>query len=261
MATRWTTLEENRKRAELKLLYLDENKTIKEVGTILGIADTSVYDRLKRLNIQTIPQKKLHYLNRRLDIHIPTRYSKELAEFTGILMGDGHLSSTQVWVSSGSDETQYQRYIRHLSKKLFNVFPRRISRKNRNAIDLYIGSTALVRFFLDMGLVSNKVKEQVKPPWWIWDNTTYIKNFLRGIIDTDGSIYKLRFGTQINFCNRSSPLLHAAREMLIQLGFHPSQPSHYKIYLTRRDDLRRYMQEIGFSNPKHFQKAKKFGTV
>ncbi len=82
-----------------------------------------------------------------------------------------------------------------------------------------------------------------------------MKNALRGLIDTDGSIYKLKFGIQISFCNNSQPLLSSARSMLIKLGFHPSQICNYKqFYLTRQQDLRKFFREIGFNNSKHYER-------
>ncbi len=65
MARRWTTEEESEKRNELTELYINQNKAIGEIGKILGIAESSVFDRMKRLNIPTMPEKKVHYLNRK----------------------------------------------------------------------------------------------------------------------------------------------------------------------------------------------------
>ena len=65
MAQRWTIEEENEKRNELIELYINQNKAIREIGKILGIAECSVFDRMKRLNILSTPERKLHYLNRK----------------------------------------------------------------------------------------------------------------------------------------------------------------------------------------------------
>ena len=92
MPRRWTLQEEKTKRAELVNLYVEQNKTMKEVGKILDIAEQTVFDRLKRLNIPTCPQNKLTYCNRkRKDLIFPD-FSEKLAEFTGMLLGDGHIS-------------------------------------------------------------------------------------------------------------------------------------------------------------------------
>lgn len=261
MARRWTIGEEREKRRELRALYVNQNKTISEIGRILGIAESSVFDRMKRLRIASIPSKKLKYRNIRHDITIPQSFSVELAEFAGIMLGDGHISPTQVVVSFDSNELEYVGYVSNLASRLFGVQGRYIKRKNSAAYDLYIGSTVLVRFFRDMGLVSNKVQAQVDVPTWIKQNSTYQQAALRGLFDTDGSVYKLRFGFQMNFCNNSKPLLTSTRNMLIELGFHPSRISINKIYLTRISELQRYGCEIGFSNKKHLEKMRGFGII
>lgn len=109
-----------------------------------------------------------------------------------------------------------------------------------------------------MGLVSNKVKEQVGVPSWIFEETKYIKGFLRGFFDTDGSVYKLRFGIQIAFTNRSLPLLISSRQMLTLLDYSPSAVSKYHVYLTRRDQVTKFFQEIQPSNQKHQVRFNKF---
>jgi intein/homing endonuclease len=107
----------------------------------------------------------------------------------------------------------------------------------------------------------NKVEDQVGVPEWIFEKESYQKSFLRGFFDTDGSIYKLKFGLQIAFCNKSIPLLDSTKKILLGLGYHPSKISAYKIYLTRKPDLYRYIREIGFGNKKHLGRAQKFGII
>lgn len=57
----------------------------------------------------------------------------------------------------------------------------------------------------------------------------------------------------------SLPLLAGARQALLDLGFHPSRVSSGSVYLTRRGDIRRYIQEIGFGNAKQRLRATAFG--
>lgn len=261
MARRWTLEEESQKRDELLVLYVEQNKTITEIGKILDIKESTVFDRMKRLQIPSTPERKVHYNNKRQDIVVPIKLSRKLAEFVGILLGDGHIAPTQVIVTLNQAERNYLGYISNLMQELFGVTPHYYKRKQKRAYDLYIGSVDLVRFFKKMGLVSNKVRFQASIPEWILTNREYMKNFIRGFFDTDGSIYKLKFGVQMNFCNRSFPLLNSARIMLLELGYHPSKISSYKIYLTKKPELIRYMREVGFSNTKHFERAKQFGIV
>lgn len=263
MPKRWTIEEENQKRRELIELYINQNKTIGEIGKILGIAEQTVFDRLIRLGIPTVPERKLHYLNRkRGELNFPD-FSEKLAEFFGIMLGDGHISSGQIRISLNSiTDKKYSLYIKTLLKSLFKVSPGFSRRKNQQALDIFISSVDLIDYLKRKGLfVTNKVKYQVDVPSWIFNKDSYKKAFLRGFFDTDGSIYLLRFGVQMGFSNKSVPLLSSTRKILINLSYHPSNISSNKIYLTRKPDLYRYAKEIGFGNPYHRRRAKKFGII
>lgn len=146
---------------ELFSLYVQENKTIREISKILKISQSGVFCRLEKLGISTIPHLKKNYL---------------------------------------------------------------------------------------MGLVSNKTKKQVDVPRWIFKKPQYMKACLRGFFDTDGSVYKLKFGNQISLCNTSKPLLRSLQGMLLTLKYKPSSVSGKNLYLTRREDLNRFYLEIGSNN-------------
>jgi hypothetical protein len=249
MGKRWTKLEEDMKRAELTDFYLQQNKTIGEIAKILNLGQTTVYDRLVRLGIVIDRSKKQGYNNLRRDINIPICYSDNLAEFIGILLGDGHLTPTQVTVTLGNKD-EYIDYVCRLTNSIFGIKPKHII-VPKNGHVVYFGSTVTVRWLLNMGLVFNKVKYQVDIPQWIFSKKSYMKSAIRGLIDTDGSVYKIRSGVQMSFTNCSKPLLRSFRSMMLQIGFFPSKISSNKVYLTKQADLRRYVQDIGFSNKKH----------
>lgn len=260
MSRRWTVEEENNKRQELIKLYERQNKTIKEVGLVLGVAESTVFDRLKRLNISSCPEKKPGFCNRRQDIIIPNLFSDKLAEFIGVMLGDGQITRTQIVITIGKNETDYLRYLYGLIKVLFGASPKHIERFDRGVYVIYLGSVELVRFLREMGLVSNKVREQVDLPKWILKDKEWGRAFLRGFFDTDGSIYKLRFGVQMSFCNHSIPLLRSTRKILLNLDYHPSEISAWKVYLTRKSDLHHYAENVGFSNKKHLRRGKELGV-
>lgn len=267
MPSRWTKTEEKRKRQELYQLYVVENKTIFDVGKILNIAQSSVFGRLRRLNIQTAPSRKQNYLNKR-KVDIPTIKTNELAEFAGIMLGDGHLNfkTGQLYVTLNKI-TDYE-YVDYVSNLIYNVFKIKPSVTNSkrtselNVSNVYVTSVDLMKYLKSIGLYStNKVKDQAGVPKWIFKNKEFMKYFLKGFFDTDGSIYKLRFGIQMAFRNYSVPLLRETRKIILSLGFHPSKISSNHIYITRRKDLHKYLTEIGFSNTKHFKRAKSFGII
>lgn len=264
MARRWSTEEEFQYKKEMVDLYCKKNLSIKEIATLLQISQASVFVRLKRLGIKSAPEKKKGYLNKRSDIKIPKRYSSWLAEMFGILLGDGHISEFQVIVSLGSKESEYASYVSDLMKHLFGGAPkigiRGTSFNGKKYRDVYLGSTQLVTWLKAGGLVQNKVQSQVGVPIWILSNRSFIKAFLRGFFDTDGSVYRLKYGLQISFTNRSKPILLALQSMLEALEYKPSQISSNKVYLTDRVDLQRFFREIKPKNSKHVSRFTEFNA-
>lgn len=249
MARRWTIFEEHMHREELQQLYVKENKTISEISRILGLVDASVYDRLIRLGIRTNRAGKTKFNNQRSDVYFPEP-TPSFAEFLGIMLGDGHVSHFQTMVTLGTKELQYARYVRKLMQNLFGGTPR-IAKSARGDRTVYLGSTMVVKRLKEGGLVQNKVAAQVDVPTWIVEKPEYMKAFVRGFFDTDGSIYKLKFGVQISLTNRSAPLLASLQKMLKNLQYYPSAVSADRVYLTRRSDVERFFQEIRPANLKH----------
>ncbi len=250
MARRWTTEEEDLHREALLELYVRQNKTINEVGAILSISSKTVFDRLKRLAIPTCPELKSTYLGKRTDLTIPVKRSEDLAEFFGIMLGDGHVGTYQTFVTLGTKEYNYVCYVQALMTSLFKV-PATICHRSNGFHDVYIGSVELTRWLIVQGLVSNKVAAQVGVPGWLFEKEAYMRSFLRGFFDTDGSVYKLRFGVQLSFTNKSIPLLLALQAMLRRLGYRVSELSSDCIYVTKRDDVERFFAEIQPMNAKH----------
>lgn len=258
MARRWTIGEEKQYRKELQELYTRQNKTIREIGFILNVSEQGVFQRLRRLGIETKRKEKPHCNNQRTDIHIPQK-SAELAEFIGIMLGDGHISHFQTIVTLGTKEEKYVQHVASLMRRLFGIHPRILVRKTGHR-EVYIGSVAITGWLLDQGLVQNKVARQVTVPLWIFTRSEYMRACLRGFFDTDGSIYRLKFGIQISLTNRSLPLLLALQMMLKTLRYKPSEVSLFRVYLTRRDDVVRFFREIVPSNDKHNARFREFNA-
>ena len=151
MARRWTRNEERFFKKQLQKLYIVQNKTIGEIAIQLKIVETSVFDRLRRLKIKTIPEKKLRYRNQRNDVQLPKRSAK-LAEFFGIMLGDGHVAHFQTFVTLGTKELNYVRYVQTLMQELFKV-KAKISLKKSGHREVYIGSTLITKWLKKQGMV------------------------------------------------------------------------------------------------------------
>lgn len=195
------------------------------------------------------------------DIFLPPK-SPQLAEFIGIVLGDGGITPYQVKITLNRyDDKAYSQYVVKLCTNLFALQP--TSYLRQSVCTIVVARTHLVQFLAKMGLkIGNKVRNQISVPGWISANSVYSKACLRGLVDTDGSFYvdrhkyknKVYLNGGLNFTNRSLPLLNFFKERLEEFGFHPTQRTPYSIFLRREEEIARYFKEVGSSNPKHLNK-------
>lgn len=193
-------------------------------------------------------------------ITLPAK-SEDLAEFIGILLGDGDLTQYQVTVTLNTDaDKDYIPYVFSLIRKVFpQLTPTINDRKTECCTKIRFSSRIAVDFFKDMGVRSGKPLV----PKWIYGKQTYLLACLRGLIDTEGSIgFKIYQSNttqnvyrQLIFTNRNPVLLTFATDVLNLLGFHCTQSKIKNIYISNDFDIDRYRSIIGFHNPKLEQRS------
>ena len=189
------------------------------------------------------------------------RESSDLAEFMGIFLGDGGLSERQLVITLCSDEKPYVKFVRNLMKKLFGVNPSVYQSKHERVIDVVISRTALVRFFQEKLKIrpGSKIRQKIDVPGWIKDNEKYRAPCLKGLFDTDGSIFIHKYKSKgkvyaykrLGFTNRSLPLLESAKEMLDSLGVNNRLAGRYDIRIEAKKDIDEFFSLVGTHNPKH----------
>ena len=143
--------------------------------------------------------------------------------------------------------------------KLFKIKVRVGKFKNSNAMYLECHSKELVNFFDKKGFKpGNKIKNKLRIPKWILENKNFLKVCLRGLYDTDGSVYKLtnQNSHQICFTNVNFFLMNDVRNSLLDFGIKCSKISKYDLYITKKSELRKFLKLIGFRNARHFNKVK-----
>lgn len=111
------------------------------------------------------------------------------------MLGDGGISKSQVTVTLNSEtEKEYIIYVRSLMEKLFGVKPSLIKDKNFLAVDLIVSRIKLVDFCRSIGLkIGNKIKQEADIPDWVKSNRKFMELCVRGLIDTDGSIFTHKY--------------------------------------------------------------------
>jgi intein/homing endonuclease len=183
--------------------------------------------------------------------------SVDLAEFVGILLGDGGITKEQVTITLNTEvDKEYVNYVSSLGNRLFGQKPHVSDRKDCKATNLRYSGIKLIEFLIKSGLKSgDKVKQQVDVPNWIKSSIKYKISCLRGLMDTDGCIsicthnYKSKSYVYYNpcFANRSKPLLNFVTNTLTELNLRPSVAGE-RIWLYNKASVRDYFRIVSSSN-------------
>src|SRR3989344_2537513 len=121
------------------------------------------------------------------------KLTSELAEFIGILAGDGHVTfntrQNKILITGNSktDLEYITTYVKNLIETLFDIEPRIIYRKSKNALVIYFYSKEIVNFLEDLGFY--KLRSDIRIPSLIYQDFVMMKRFVRGLFDTDGCIF------------------------------------------------------------------------
>lgn len=204
---------------------------------------------------------------RKLGLATPVRHfrtpkeSVELAEFVGIMLGDGSIGKLQISITLNSIvDADYSIFVSNLCNKLFGCYPIIMKKKNCNAVSVYYNGINLVKFLCRIGMVvGNKVKQQVGVPPWILKNVEYKKVCLRGLMDTDGGVFIHKYKVngkeysykKICFTSYSLPLLYFVYNTLKELGFTPKiidKVVNKKVWLYNTHEVAKYLEFVKSSN-------------
>ena len=212
-------------------------------------------------------------------ITLPVELSEDLAYLMGFHLGDGHmrqyirsfgaLESTIFYDGHSINEySHYKQNICPLIKRLFNYRCKIKIIKDRNNLRIIIGSRTIVDFMhLQCGIPLGP-KMNINIPGIIKNADIRIKRaFLRGLADTDFSLtFKKRVKTGyypvIDFQTNCKSLHEDTKSLLIDLDFkivhnyriskrYSKLHDSYYIQISGRNQLKKWMNEVGFSSPNH----------
>ncbi len=189
-----------------------------------------------------------------------------LAEFIGIMMGDGGMSTYQVAVTLHHiDDREYTSFVESLIESLFEIAPSTYHTPKKSVCNIVVSRKHLVDYLHGLGLpIGNKIKQRFDMPPWVKKNEAFSSACLRGLFDTDGSVFTHRYRVKgktytykkLSFTSASEPLRRSICDALCAHGFHPRLGSHDDVRLDRIADVKRYFSVIGSHNPKHLRRYK-----
>lgn len=200
----------------------------------------------------------------RRNVKIPKR-SKKLAEFFGILAGDGHLIENGKIHRFGitlnlKEDIFYATYVTNIIKELFNLDPTIQIRENEGRLDLLVYSKAIINFILSLGFPNRRKKGKLNIPSWILKNKNFTQVFLRGLFDTDGSLFFAKRGTYkyneypvIEIKIYDEIFMNQVETALKKLRFRCVRGKN-KVQLNGILSMKKWLNEIGTRNMNQFSR-------
>ena len=190
--------------------------------------------------------------------------TEQESEILGIMFGDGSLSrserSVQIVITGNKvdDENYLLGHVRPLFLKVFDLELTSRYRHGENTMDLYRHSKKVASILHSWGMPFGLKKlEDIRPRLEVIPNA-----FIRGVFDTDGSVYR-KYGpyAQIQFKMVSRTLMGFIRERLVTLGFHPTRlrpdETKFRFSLCRQNEIDAFFRIVSPTNPKHLERLRR----
>ena len=187
------------------------------------------------------------------------KLSVQLAYITGIALGDGNLSrpngrATRLRVSC---DNKYSQPITEIKNALTIVFPTNkvatVIRKGSNCTDVSVYSNQLNTIIPWAVGAGTKIEQSAHVPKWILDDPEFSKACLKGLLQTDGSIYFDRKYIMVNFTNLIKPLIDDVYKMIETLEFKPKlyqttqKNGNIKYVVSVSKNVQRFIDVIGLA--------------
>ncbi len=197
-------------------------------------------------------------------------FTNELAEFVGILLGDGYISQNDYEVKISLDkikDKEYVFFVKNLIFNLFNIQAKAYPRSCDGTTDIRISNKEF-HHYLTNGL---KLQQSPKFNRAIIPNEFYNKEcfypfLLRGYFDTDGCITDtdnngVRYPrVEMKICKSpmQSQYIKILKNLGIRFGSYRIENEAIRIQINGKNELKKWMLFIGSDNLKNIKKAQNF---
>ncbi len=210
-------------------------------------------EKIRTLSMQNQPTKPI----------FSGKLNAKLAEFIGILAGDGHLGLRGEIDISGDkdlDSHYFHEYLPALYKQLFNLCPYHVIQQN--CIHCRSNSRILVRklharFEIPIG----QKLHNLKIPCEIKQQASFLKAYLRGLFDTDGCVYQHHKNlAALEYSSGDPSFLKEISAALSSLNFHPSMGQD-AVRIYKKKEIVKFFKVIKPANKKHTFKFEAFSRT
>lgn len=176
---------------KLVKLYVEEGKSLEDIGKLYGASRTAIYKKFKKFNIKRrymsharlkaqkqgkLPQQYI-YINE----NFFSKWSAKMAYISGLLITDGCISDTGV-ISFSMNEKHLLEKVKQAMDSQHRVVP---SKYQKNLYCLSFARERMVKDLYKIGIGPRKsltVKFPKIPH-------VFLADFIRGVFDGDGSVF------------------------------------------------------------------------
>jgi len=215
-----------------------------------------IYEEISRISgikVPVIIVEKKRYLKKEI---IPPKLDEELAEILGALNGDGHLSgiSNEISVTCSRElDREYIFHLKELFEKKFGISFKIVIQGGAIRIRTYC-KELVEHLNKRYGLPIGKKKNNLVIPKPVKENPELLRAYIRGLFDTDGSIYVRRKKDFIlEIISVDKRFLEELKMSLKGLGFECGT-SGKNLYFYQKNMIKRFFDEIKPANSKHLKK-------
>jgi len=214
----------------------------------------------------------------------------ELAEISGTLIGDGclcrfwanydhRLRHLVVFTGSSDEITYYVNFVQPVIKNYFGARGRPFIRtyKGKKSTRYYITSQLVFDFFKELGIPVGKKSSTVFIPEPIFHDKELLRSCLRGMWDTDGSIYRVYskiykgqsrcYDKQLamQYKTVSETLAFQMKAALEQFSIKTNKigrnGTSFVIRITAQSEIQKFLDTIGFRNQHHLKRLASFRST
>lgn len=189
--------------------------------------------------------------------------SERLAEFIGIMLGDGNLYCNdkkgqyiiRITGDIAKDKLYYESFVIPLFYELFQKEIKMRIYSDRRLLCCY--SKSIFNNLVKFGLVpGDKLKNNINIPDWIFTNKKYIKSCLRGLVDTDGSVFPKSTNKEFFQIEISSAIPNLRKSISKSIEILNIKSSKWSkgsntpnCGIYKREEIFKYCKLVGFNNP------------
>lgn len=175
------------------------------------------------------------------------RRNENLAEFIGIMLGDGNILRTGVKIAFNKRDLRYINHVTNLFENIFGIKLKKDFSKKSKGFALHRTNKFVLNELIKQGLKpGNKIKNNLGVPIWIKRNKEFSKRCIKGLIDTDGCIYRCKRENQtyVKFTNFNEKLLDDFKVVSQNLGYSFTKANKRNLCLYKKEQVARFIKEI-----------------